>query len=282
MPPGRIQPEPGRDSNDESIADIKAVTREQVVKFHADFYGAQTAELSVVGDFDAAELTKQATTLLGDWKSAKRFARIPYEYKDIAPQPQVIETPDKANAMFIAGTTIALSDRDADYPAVALGNFIFGGGFLKSRLFSRIRIAEGLSYSVGSQLLARPLDKAGGFFSFAIYAPQNAEKVEKTFNEELTRILTTDIPADELAQAKSGWMQSRSVSRSQDAELVRNLNGQTFLDRTMAWDADLEKRVMALDAAQIRAALNRYLSPAKFTVVKAGDFAGAAAKKPAN
>jgi zinc protease len=267
---------------DESIADIKAVTREQVAKFHADFYGAQTAELSVVGDFDAAELTKQATTLLGDWKAAKRFARIPYEYKDIVPQPQVIETPDKANAMFIAGTTIALSDRDADYPAVALGNFIFGGGFLKSRLFSRIRIAEGLSYSVGSQLLARPLDKAGGFFSFAIYAPQNADKVEKTFNEELTRILTTDIPADELAQAKSGWMQSRSVSRSQDAELVRNLNGQTFLDRTMAWDADLEKRVMALDAGQIRAALNRYLLPAKFTVVKAGDFAGAAAKKPAN
>jgi zinc protease len=77
-------------------------------------------------------------------------------------------------------------------------------------------------------------------------------------------------------------MQSRSVSRSQDAELVRNLNGQTFLDRTMAWDADLEKRVMALDAGQIRAALNRYLLPAKFTVVKAGDFAGAAAKKPAN
>ena len=37
---------------------------------------------------------------------------------------------------------------------------------------------------------------------------------------------------------------------------------------------------MALDAAQIRAALKRHLVPAKFTVVKAGDFAGAAAKKP--
>jgi hypothetical protein len=35
---------------------------------------------------------------------------------------------------------------------------------------------------------------------------------------------------------------------------------------------------MALDAAQIRAALKRHLVPAKFTVIKAGDFAGAAAK----
>ena len=48
-----------------------------------------------------------------------------------------------------------------------------------------------------------------------------------------------------------------------------------FLGRTLAWDAEFEKKVMALDAAQIRAALKRHLVPAKFTVVKAGDFAGA-------
>jgi hypothetical protein len=33
---------------------------------------------------------------------------------------------------------------------------------------------------------------------------------------------------------------------------------------------------MALNAAQIRAALNKYIDPAKFVVMKAGDFAGAA------
>ena len=38
---------------------------------------------------------------------------------------------------------------------------------------------------------------------------------------------------------------------------------------------------MALDAAQIRAALKRHLVPAKFTIVKAGDFAGAAKKQAA-
>jgi len=125
----------------------------------------------------------------------------------------------------------------------------------------------------------RPIDKGNGFFSYAIYAPQNAEKLEKTFNEEIKRILETDIPADELAAAKSGWLQSRSVSRSQDAELMRSLVNQSFYGRTMAWDADLEKRVQALDAPTIRAALGRHLVPANFSIVKAGDFKGAAAKK---
>jgi zinc protease len=263
---------------DESVADTKAVTREQLVKFHSDFYGASAGELVMVGDFDAAELQKQAARLLGDWKSARPFVRIPYEYKPVEPKTLVLETPDKANALFVAGMPIQMSDADADYPAMTLGNFILGGGFLKSRLFSRIRITEGLSYSVASQLIVRPIDVGGGFFSFAIYAPQNAEKLEKTFREEITKILTTDIPADELEQAKSGWMQSRSVSRSQDAELVRALSGQAFYDRTMAWDADLEKRVLALDAATIRAALAKRIALDQFSVVKAGDFAAAAKK----
>jgi len=49
-----------------------------------------------------------------------------------------------------------------------------------------------------------------------------------------------------------------------------------FIGRTFAWDAELEKKVMALDAAQIRAAMVKHLDPSKFVVMKAGDFAGAA------
>jgi hypothetical protein len=46
----------------------------------------------------------------------------------------------------------------------------------------------------------------------------------------------------------------------------------------LAWDAELERKVMSLDAAQIRAAFQRHLVPAKFSIVKSGDFAGAAKK----
>jgi zinc protease len=272
-----VSPQPKGDPRyiatfDEQIADTKAVTRDQLVKFHSEFYGAQAAELAVVGDFDAAQLQQQATRLLGDWKAARPFQRIPFEYKAVDARTEVIETPDKANALFVAGMPLEVSDADADYPAMVLGNYILGGGFLKSRLFSRIRIAEGLSYSVASQLIVRPLDKGGGFYSFAIYAPQNAEKLEKTFREEMTKILTEDIPAEELEQAKSGWLQARSVSRAQDQELMRVLSSQAFYDRTMTWEADLEKRVMALDAASIRAALAKHIVIDKLTVVKAGDF----------
>ena len=47
-----------------------------------------------------------------------------------------------------------------------------------------------------------------------------------------------------------------------------------FIGRTFTWDAEFEKKVQALDAAQIRAAMVRHIDPAKFVVMKAGDFRG--------
>jgi len=133
---------------------------------------------------------------------------------------------------------------------------------------------------VGSQLLGDNFDKAGGFLTYAIYAPQNLARLQQAFNEEIARVLDEDFTQDEIDKAKSGWLQGRSVSRAQDNELVGNLAHYLFVGRTLAWDAEFEKKVMALDAAQIRAALQRHLKPANFTVVKAGDFAGAAKQPP--
>ena len=69
-----------------------------------------------------------------------------------------ILTPDKANAEFLAGLAFPLKETDPDYAALRLGNFIFGGGTLSSRLGNRIRQKEGLSYGVTSSLTASPRD----------------------------------------------------------------------------------------------------------------------------
>jgi zinc protease len=154
-----------------------------------------------------------------------------------------------------------------------MGNYLLGGGFLNSRLAVRIRQKEGLSYGVGSQFQASSIDQNGSFLAFAIYAPQNAVKLEAAFKEEIARMLKDGFTAEELKDAKSGWMQSRQLSRAQDNELVERLRNYLFLDRTIAWDADLEKKVEALTPEQIVAAMRKYIDPAKISIVKAGDFA---------
>jgi zinc protease len=174
-----------------------------------------------------------------------------------------------------------IRDDDPDYPALAFGNYMLGGGFLNSRLLTRIRVKEGLSYGVGSQLAADELDKSGSFSVFAIYAPQNLAKLEQAFREEFARALKDGFTAEEIAQAKSGWIQGRNVERSQDSGLAAKLQHYQFIGRTFAWDAEFEQKVQALTGEQIRAALAKYIDPARFVVMKAGDFAAAAKAAPA-
>src|SRR5213078_547296 len=145
------------------------------------------------------------------WKSAQAFARIPQPYVDVPPSNQAIETPDKVNATFIAGVNVKLQDTDPDYAGLVLWNYMMGGGFLNSRLATRIRQKEGLSYGVGSQLSVNSLDQSGIFMAYAIYAPQNVERLEAAFKEEIARALKDGFTEDEVQAAKSGWLQSRQV-----------------------------------------------------------------------
>ena len=269
------------DSLEESLAGVKDTKLEQVRDFYRGFYGASRGELAVVGDFDAAALEKQVAGLFADWKSPVAFARVPALPYKAGPPSLQLETPDKANALFVAGEGLALRDDDPDYPALVLGNFMLGGGFLNSRLAVRVRQQEGLSYTVSSSLNAGALDAVGTFSTFAIYAPQNADKLQKAVREEVARVLEKGPAAEELEKARAGLLEYRRTARADDGSLARTLASYLFLGRTLAFDAAFEKRMGELTAEEVRAALVRHVDWSKMTVVKAGDFAGAAKKAPA-
>ena len=173
--------------------------------------------------------------------------------------------------MWVAGQTIQLQETDADYPAMVLGNYILGSG-MNSRLFARIRGKEGLSYGVGANFSVSSGTDFGVFSAFAICAPQNAPKVEASFKDELKNILEKGYSDAEVEAAKKSWLLSREVSRSQDNELTRNMADQRLHNRTMAFGAEIEAKVRALTASQIRETMKKLLNPDSMNYFRAGDF----------
>lgn len=258
---------------DEDVTNIKSVTLDQVKDFHKNFYGTNNATMAVVGDFDAAEITKLATDLFGNWKSGQGYERLVSKAVPVETINKAFETPDKANAFFVAAYNFQMRDDHPDYPALVLGNYMLGGGFLNSRLATRIRQKEGLSYGVGSQFNAGSLDTVGSFFAYAIYAPENAEKLEAAFQDEIRKAINEGFTAEEIAAAKSGWAQSRTVSRSQDGGVAGTLNHYLFINRDFIWDKTFEEKVAALTPEQVNAAMKKHITPEKINIVKAGDFA---------
>jgi zinc protease len=255
---------------DEQIAAYRALTLDDVRKFYRDFYGADSGELAVVGDFDDKAIAPLAGELFGGWKNKTPFMRMTSLVKDAAPANETLQTPDKANAYFSAAMPLNLRQDDPDYPALVIGDHLFGGGFLSSRFPARVRQNEGLSYGAGSGLTADWFDKSGRVNVYAIAAPQNIVRVETAFKEELTRLLKDGFTAAEVNAAKAGWLQERQIERANG--ITRALRLYLFEGRTFMWDADLEEKVGALTADQIVAAMRKHLDPAKFVIVKAGDF----------
>ena len=258
-------------SLDQQIAELQAVSLEDVKAFHRQFYGASSGEIAIVGDFDVDATTRVIEKTLGNWKSAAPYQRILREHADIAAQHIKIDTPDKENGAYMARLGIAMRDNDAHYPALLVANYLIGSASLKSRLADRIRQRDGLSYHISSSLSVGALSDAATFNIDAIAAPQNMEKVDQAVREELQRVIKEGFTAEELQRAKSGIRQQREQSRAQDSAIssvwIKLLN----LNRDFASTAQLDEHIAALTLEQVNEAARRYLVPEKLTVVIARD-----------
>jgi zinc protease len=266
---------------EESLERAKAVTYEQVVQLYRDYLGAQSGELTLVGDFDEPACLKVLKDTFAGWKTGKAYVRIASPIKAEVPASQHrINTPDKANATFTAGLLFPMSDDDPDYPALLMGNYILGSGTLSSRLGTRVRQKEGLSYGITSSLGVSSQDERASFSISAMVNPANLPKLQVCALEEVDKLLRDGVTADELDKAREGYLQAMKVGRSSDGALAGSLNGLRYLDRTMLWDAELEKKISELKPEQVGAALRRHIDPKKLVIVNAGDFGTPEEKKP--
>jgi zinc protease len=258
---------------EEQIADYQALTNDDVKKVYGDLVGASYGDVAAVGDFNRDSVLTVVRELFGSWRSPKPFARLKRTFFDVQQMTEKIETPDKANAVFVAGLNLKVRDDSRDFAALTLGSYIFGGGFLNSRLATRIRQREGISYGIGAGISAQALDSVGTFTANAIYNPENVVRLENAFREEVDKLLKDGVTAEELDKAKQGWLQQQLQNRSQDQFLVSLLSQQALTGRTMAFNTEFEQWVAALTPVEVNAALRKYVDPAKISFVKAGDFA---------
>ncbi len=258
-------------STEERIAELKAAKLEDARNFWQEFYGAAHAEIAVVGDFDAPAMEDMLQRSFGDWNARQDYQRVPKPYRETRPQSLTQITPDKANAFFFGSMAIPAGDHHPDFAALSLGNYLLGGSS-NSRILERIRQKDGVSYGGGSYLNPSPVDEVANFVVVAIFAPQNRSRLETGLREEITRVLRDGFSAAEIEDAKKSLMQQFQLSRSQDNELAAELSRNLHLGRTMQFDTEFERKIMALTAADVRTAMNRYLDYGKLVSVAAGDF----------
>ncbi|MCE2970719.1 MAG: insulinase family protein [Burkholderiales bacterium] len=256
----------------ERIAQIQATKLDDVRAFHREFFGTARGEISIVGDFDDKAIEAELKQLFAGRASKAPYARVDREYRPVKATRQAVDTPDKENAFLRARTDLPLRDDDADAPALFIANWIFGGGSgLSNRLIDRLRQKDGISYGAGSGLSLGSRERYATWSAAALVAPQNAAQAERALLEEIERVRRDGFTAQEIEDAKRGFVDAQRLSRSQDSTVAAANANNLDLGRSWVFSKEFERKVLAVTPEQATAAFRKYIDPAQLTVVMAGD-----------
>lgn len=261
-------------TTDESLARLEASQVSDVRALYKGFLSGANGEVTLVGAFEKELALKQLNALATGWKSSEAFSRVAKPYLPVEPEVISIETPDKENAVFMAATNLEIRSDDPDWEALYIANDILGGGSLASKLGERVREKEGLSYGVGSQFMAKAIDRSAVFMTYAITNPSNRDKLIKTIDEVFDDFIKNGVSQEEIESARTSYLKQLDETLSNDLQLLSTLHQYQEANRDESFLARRQSNVKALTKASVDAVLKKLLNQKKLVIVTAGDFEG--------
>jgi zinc protease len=259
----------------ERIARLQLVRGEDLRHFHQEYFGGTAAQLTVLGDFDPASITRAIETHFGAWRAPRAYERLLFPYVENPGAEETINVSDKQNAVVLAGQALELSDKDPDYPALSLFGFLLGGSD-DARLKRRLREETGAAYAVEASVDASAFDKSGFFIAFFTCAPKNARASMQLMEREIADVVEHGPSPAELRAAQQAYKKAFDIELADEAGLARLLMNHLERDRTLRFDDEFLRRVAAVTPAEFLAAVRRHIVPERLVKIFSGDFPPAA------
>ena len=128
---------------------VAKITRDDLVAFHKRTFAKSNLKVVVVGDIDAAALSKMLDDVFGGLPETADLMPVA-KTAPLAGQLKVIEmnVPQSVAVFGLGG----LARKDPDFMAAFVVNHILGGGGFSAKLMEEVREKRGLAYSVVSYL----------------------------------------------------------------------------------------------------------------------------------
>jgi len=249
-------------------ATIEAVTRGDMVKFHAMIVQPKNIQLGVVGDFKKDEMLTLLRKYFGDWKT-EDFTVPPPPKVDYAFRPTVNYAPktDIQQSSILIGHIGGVMG-DPDYPATIVMNTILGGSF-GSRLTTNVRAKKGLAYMAQGNYVFN-FEYPGWFYAFA--ATKSGSTVE-AIREMIKQIrsMQTDLPTpEEMRNAKDSWLNSYVFNFDTKRKILGRMMSYDYYGLPVDYLQQLKEAVEKITPQDIIAVAKRKLNPDNLQILVVG------------
>ena len=174
---------------------------------------------------------------------------------------------DSAFLSWVAFLPLREGERDA--LALALANRMFGQQG-SGRLWRRLREREGLSYGAWSELDWNGTAPSSWWRASASFAVSDIRRVERILAEELDMAARDGFGGDELALAKTGYLQEQRRLAAQPGRLLGRQLEALRID-ALEFDRPLKQRIAELSLEDVNAAWRRHIRPDRLVRAVAGN-----------
>jgi predicted Zn-dependent peptidase len=250
---------------------VKALSREQLAQFHAQWLRPDNGRFFVVGDATLTQVVAALEKSFGDWKAPA--SALPKKSFDIASPKHksrivLVDRPKSPQSLIVGAQLLDAKGRD-DLVVLRAANEVFGGGFL-SRINMNLRETKGWSYGVRSQVL-NPLESAPFNISAPVQSDRTGDSVKELVSDLKAFLGNKGVTADELKRTVNGNVRGLPGRFETSGAVLGGLQTIVNYGRTDDYFETLAARYQALKSSDLDNAARAKLDPSKILWVIVGD-----------
>jgi len=266
-----------------TAASVKSITRDDLEKFHQQWFHPDNFVVAVSGDFDRDDMTRKLEALFTNWPfPGEKPPPIPAK-TTMAPRGVYLvdkDVPQGRVSILLPG----IRRDNPDYFSVMVMNDILGGGGFTSRIMSSVRSDEGLAYSAYSTF------PGGTYYAPPFIAGFQSKSRTVTYAvsivlREMKKLMDAPASEAELNTSKSGFIDRFPHNFASKAQIAGILAQEEFTGRYARepeyWRG-YRARVKAVTAADIQRVAKKYLAPDNAVILIVGNKAEVSKQLPAH
>ncbi len=256
------------------VESVDRIEREDLVKFHEEYWRPNISYVVVVSSLDPDEAIAKVEKYLSGWE--RRDVSLP----DIPPikrrrKVEIHHMPGLNQAYVRMAAPVDIQRNSHDWNALRVANYILGGSGFSSRILRKIRVEKGYAYSAYSYVIPNIPWKSEKLPSIFIAGLETrteaAEDAVLILLDLIKEAKEKGFTEEELEAAKSfynGYIARTSETYSQVAGLLSTQYEYGLPD--MFWIRDVEEiRNLTLD--RVNEAARKYLNTDKYVLLIVAD-----------
>jgi len=249
-------------------ATIAAITRRDLVDWHAKYVHPNNIILGITGDFDSAAMEARLHSAFDSWPKGSVLPKNDIKYEPAKPGYYLIPKEDvnQTNIRMVGmGTTRA----NPDYYAISVFNEAFGGGF-SSRLFNDIRTKRGLAYGVGGGVgtnFGHP-----GVLQIAMGTKsQSTVEAIQALDEDINNLSKEPITDDEIQRAKDSILNAFIFRLDSPDKILAERMTYEYYGYPPDWLDKYQAEIKKVTAADVNRVAAKYLHRDQLAVLVVGN-----------